>query len=664
MVFKIEAPKEPHVLPGFSGTILGSEYGATSSYLTKNGRPYIYRMGEVQFSRIPEVTWEEALTKAKNGGIDVISSYVFWIHHEEIEGEFLFDGNRNIKKFLAICRRLSLPFILRLGPWVHGEARNGGFPDWLKGVPNIALRTVDDTYFFYVRRFFERLYEEVKEFSDVILGVQLENELRANREYAEKLKELLLDIGFHPPYFTFTGWGGADRVQNCPAGEVLCVYGGYPEAPWNQNLDPIDFNPHYVLKPERDDSNIGADLVEKSEQNEDELSRKRLIEDTPYLTCETGGGMHVTYHRRPIVSTLDVSALSLCKLGSGSNGVGYYVYHGGKNPIGKTTTTQESHSCGYPNDLPMVSYDFQAPLGEAGQIRETYYVLKRLHNFLELCGEELATMPAYFSDDIERRPKQNGFTASVRSDGKRGYLFVCNHARLTVPKALTAIAQIDLPSGESVSIDLCVPPYAHGIIPFRFPIGSEVVSWMTAVPQRYDGQTLHLAKNANMEPVISLNGRDVTPIVSGMSVGGVTLILDDDPVIPARVETPVALTKAHAAAAEDFYSHIRNLDKTTPVFGTPDAYELRLPEGAKYLRIRAKGNVGALYRNGRLLGDYYFYGVDWIVDVRTLPAAEPLTLYVLPLNEEDKAKIYWEYDMPTGSFVPEVFACNSDTIHM
>ena len=75
MFFKIEAPKKPHVLPGFSGTILSAEYGATSTYLTKSGRPYIYRMGEVQFSRIPEETWEEALTKAKNGGIDVISSY-------------------------------------------------------------------------------------------------------------------------------------------------------------------------------------------------------------------------------------------------------------------------------------------------------------------------------------------------------------------------------------------------------------------------------------------------------------------------------------------------------------------------------------------------------------------------------------------------------------
>jgi hypothetical protein len=165
----------------------------------------------------------------KAGGVDILATYVFWIHHEPQKDCFDFSGCRDIGAFLDICDGEDMPVCLRIGPWAHGECRNGGFPDWLKGVPGIALRTVDDTYFFYVRRFFERLYEQTREFSDVILGIQLENELRANREYAEKLKKLLLDIGFHPPYFTFTGWGGADRVQNCPAGEVLCVYGGYPE---------------------------------------------------------------------------------------------------------------------------------------------------------------------------------------------------------------------------------------------------------------------------------------------------------------------------------------------------------------------------------------------------------------------------------------------------
>ena len=89
----------------------------------------ICRMGEIHYSRVPEECWEDELIKMKSGGVDVISSYVFWIHHEEIEGNIRFDGNLNIKKFLSICKKLSLPFILRLGPWVHGEAKNGGFPD-------------------------------------------------------------------------------------------------------------------------------------------------------------------------------------------------------------------------------------------------------------------------------------------------------------------------------------------------------------------------------------------------------------------------------------------------------------------------------------------------------------------------------------------------------
>ena len=120
ILFKITSSDAPHVLPRFTGAALNDTYGATSRYLTKNGEPYICRMGEIHYSRVPEDLWEEELLKMKNGGIDVISSYVFWIHHEEIEGNIRFDGNLNIKKFVSICKKLSLPFILRIGPWVHG----------------------------------------------------------------------------------------------------------------------------------------------------------------------------------------------------------------------------------------------------------------------------------------------------------------------------------------------------------------------------------------------------------------------------------------------------------------------------------------------------------------------------------------------------------------
>jgi len=71
-----------------------------------------------------------------------------------------------------------------------------------------------------------------------------------------------------------------------------------------------------------------------------------------------------SYHRRPVVSTDDIAAIVLGKLGSEANLLGYYMHHGGSNPQGKLSTLQESQATGYPNDLPVICYDFQAPLGE------------------------------------------------------------------------------------------------------------------------------------------------------------------------------------------------------------------------------------------------------------------------------------------------------------
>jgi len=102
----------------------------------------------------------------------------------------------------------------------------------------------------------------------------------------------------------------------------------------------------------------------------------------PYLTCEIGGGMMNSYHRRILVDPKDVEATTLIKLGSGSTLLGYYMYHGGVNPEGKLTTLMESQDTGYWNDMPVKNYDFQAPLGQYGQIREQYHLLRRLHLFL------------------------------------------------------------------------------------------------------------------------------------------------------------------------------------------------------------------------------------------------------------------------------------------
>ena len=99
--------------------------------LMVDGKRWFPMMGEMHFSRYPRKYWEEELAKMKAGGIDIVSLYVIWIHHEEIQGEFDFTGDRCLRDFLEAVKKSGLKSILRIGPWAHGEARNGGFPDWL-----------------------------------------------------------------------------------------------------------------------------------------------------------------------------------------------------------------------------------------------------------------------------------------------------------------------------------------------------------------------------------------------------------------------------------------------------------------------------------------------------------------------------------------------------
>ena len=64
----------------------------------------------------------------KAGGVTMVSTYLFWIHHEEREGELRFSGRLDVRRFVLCCRRAGLDVVLRIGPWAHGECRNGGFP--------------------------------------------------------------------------------------------------------------------------------------------------------------------------------------------------------------------------------------------------------------------------------------------------------------------------------------------------------------------------------------------------------------------------------------------------------------------------------------------------------------------------------------------------------
>ena len=416
-----------------------SQLGFDNVSILVDGKRWFPVMGEMHFSRYPKKNWEEELCKMKAGGVDIVSLYVIWIHHEEVKDEFDFTGDRCLRDFLETVKKCGLYAILRIGPWAHGEARNGGFPDWLLQDAKdngYEERTDAPRYLQHVRAFYEKTYEQAKGYfikdNGPVIGIQIENEYghcggKTGEEGEQHMRTLLAmakEIGFVTPIYTATGWGGA------VTGGMLPVMGGYCEAPWDQRLTEIEPSGNYIFTKERNDHNIGSDHGLGVGITFD-------MDKFPYLTAELGGGLQVTHHRRPIASGLDTAAMTMTKLGSGANLFGYYMYHGGTNPKGKLTTLQESRETGYPNDLPEYSYDFNAPLREFGQMEDTYREVRLLATFVHDFGTDICDMPyteqpgnPLKPDNLTDLRTSVRYKKAKRADGTEyntGYLFVNNY---------------------------------------------------------------------------------------------------------------------------------------------------------------------------------------------------------------------------------------------
>jgi len=339
----------------------GHSISVNSRYLSRDGKPWLPVMGEFHFSRYPEAYWEEEILKMKAGGVQIVSTYIFWIHHEEIEGQFDWSGQRNLRHFVELCGKHGMLVFVRIGPWDHGEVRNGGFPDWLLG--KAKVRTNDPAYLAYVRRFYGEIGQQLQGLfwkdDGPIVGVQLENEYgehgpNAGAAHISALKRLALENGIVAPLFTVTGWPSADF----PAQEVIPVFGGYPDGFWFDSGVDAPPDEAYLFTLKRGTTDMPGDAAHSGHD--------------PYFLAEAGGGMEMSYHRRPLIRPPDVAAMNVTHVGSGANLYGYYMFHGGANPPGKLTTLQESQATGYPNDVPSISYDFQAPLGQYGQMQPSF----------------------------------------------------------------------------------------------------------------------------------------------------------------------------------------------------------------------------------------------------------------------------------------------------
>jgi hypothetical protein len=411
-------------------------------------------MGEFHYTRVPPQSWEEEILKMKAGGIQVIATYVFWIHHEEVEGRFDWSGRRDLRHFIQLCAKHGMLVQLRIGPWDHGEVRNGGFPDWvLKKVPEADLRRDTPVYMDYVSRLYSQIGLQAKGLlwkdGGPVIGIQLENEYAgrgpgAGDEYIMALKRLAIRSGFDVPLYIVTGWDNAA----VPKGEVLPVFGGYMDAPWDGSIRQLPPSEVYNFRfGSRVTGSMG--MMGRGKDGK-EPSSPLSGEDTPFLTAEMGGAVQDTYHRRPVIDPDDVAAMVPVMLGSGVNLYGSYMFQGGDNPDGILTTLQESQDSGYPNDLPVKSYDFQGPLGTFGQERESFRRLKLFNYFMEDFGSHLAPLAPR---PPLMRPSGPGDLSvpryAVRTNGENGFLFVNNHVRhYPMPSWSGVRFTVKLPGGD------------------------------------------------------------------------------------------------------------------------------------------------------------------------------------------------------------------------
>lgn len=628
----------------------GEEINVTSRYFTRNGKPWIGVMGEFHFSRYSRENWHRELAKMKAGGITIVSTYLFWIYHEEIEGKMDFGGDNDIRAFIEECKDVGLDVVIRIGPWAHGECRNGGFPDWLLK-KYYKLRDNNEEYLAVVKKWYQSIYNEVKGLfykdGGNIIAVQIENEFVDNAEHLAKLKEIAVECGFIAPIYTVTGWNSASGAK-IPVDEVVPVFGGYCEAPWENHMNRLLPSPHYFFNRMRNDSAIGTDLIAKTQSDGWQLPYERY----PFATCELGGGIEVTHHRRPIIKPMDIYAVSLVKLGDGNNLVGYYMYHGGTNKIGELSTFNETKATGYPNDYPILSYDFQAPLSEYGEVREQYGLLNMLHMFVNDFGEEFAPMIAVDSGNTVAADDTNSLRYGMRTNGKSGFVFVNHYQRLTeladIENAVISAENVEFPP-----ID--VKGEVSFFMPFNMKMGDSVLEYATAQPLCKCGETYFFAEipnikaeykfskgSANIVTVPFENAKYMRKLNGTVYIGGGCNLYEENGQIHSVEDGEYICQKWNGSEFETIKIGQSAKQSNVEITGVENApFEPKYKEelciggerkltwkkiyvegGYGFAEIDYVGDVAQIYADGELVADDYYYGKTWRVPCKLLYGKE------------------------------------------
>lgn len=295
--------------------------------------------------------------------------------------------------------------------------------------------------------------------------------------YLLRLKELAGECGLTPVFYTCTGWGNAPTPSS-----MLPLWGGYAYRPWL----------FYSYKGEHPatEEYVYQDYHKNGNACTDDFRPGYEPETRPYACCEMGG-MMCSYNHRFKLPYKSVDAMANVKLGSGCSFLGYYMYHGGSNPIGRNGQyLNESQVC-------KISYDYQAALGESGQVRDSYRRTKILHYFLNQFPEKLCGLRTVLPEGASQIDPSDVDTLrfAVRTDGRSGFLFVNNfqdHRETKDRGDETVVLELD---GQELAFRFGIAADENCIMPFNLDLDGVCLVQATAqlaAASRKDGKNVYV----------------------------------------------------------------------------------------------------------------------------------------------------------------------------
>jgi len=206
-----------------------------------NGRREFLIGGEFHYFRTPHELWEDRLIKMKRAGANFVATYIPWNWHEPREGEELWSGNHDLRRFIELSAEHGLYMVLKPGPYICAEWDFGGYPDWILG-KKIPLRVLDERHMKYVDRWYRKVAEVINPYlitnGGNVICVQVENEydhlMRLGEEkisvrdavrYFMRLARIMDKYGINVPKF-------ANEAEFLHGRGIIDTRTYYPNIPW------------------------------------------------------------------------------------------------------------------------------------------------------------------------------------------------------------------------------------------------------------------------------------------------------------------------------------------------------------------------------------------------------------------------------------------------